>query len=97
MSSRKGPRTSGRKKRPLSASRAPSVEGQEMSVELSDIPPHKHCLNCGVSIPPDRDTCSDKCKTEWDRMLSRKKFWNYLPLIGAAFLALLWLILMMSG
>ena len=30
-----------------------------------EIPKHRHCLNCGVSIPPDQVFCSEKCKIEY--------------------------------
>ncbi|WP_456471491.1 DUF2116 family Zn-ribbon domain-containing protein [Methanocaldococcus sp.] len=26
---------------------------------------HRHCLNCGISIPPDQVFCSEKCKLEY--------------------------------
>ncbi|WP_017980984.1 DUF2116 family Zn-ribbon domain-containing protein [Methanocaldococcus villosus] len=29
------------------------------------IEPHRHCLNCGISIPPDKVFCSDKCRIEY--------------------------------
>ncbi len=32
---------------------------------------HKHCLNCGISIPPDETFCSPKCMEEY--MRKRKK------------------------
>ncbi|WP_292461089.1 DUF2116 family Zn-ribbon domain-containing protein [Methanothermococcus sp.] len=32
---------------------------------------HKHCLNCGISIPPDEIFCSEKCKEEY--LKKRKK------------------------
>jgi len=32
---------------------------------------HKHCINCGISIPPDEVFCSEKCREEY--MKKRKK------------------------
>jgi predicted nucleic acid-binding Zn ribbon protein len=26
---------------------------------------HKHCINCGISIPPNETFCSEKCKEEY--------------------------------
>lgn len=60
------------------------------------VPKHKHCFNCGVSVSPDRDLCSDKCQADWDRMVKRKKYWTYLPLIGVVVLILLYILLNMG-
>jgi predicted nucleic acid-binding Zn ribbon protein len=32
---------------------------------------HKHCINCGISIPPNEIFCSEKCKEEY--LKKRKK------------------------
>ncbi|ABR55268.1 conserved hypothetical protein [Methanococcus vannielii SB] len=32
---------------------------------------HKHCINCGLSIPPEESLCSEKCKEEFIK--KRKK------------------------
>jgi predicted nucleic acid-binding Zn ribbon protein len=32
---------------------------------------HKHCINCGISIPPEEVFCSEKCREEY--MKKRKK------------------------
>ena len=32
---------------------------------------HKHCLNCGISIPPEETFCSERCKDEYVK--KRKK------------------------
>ncbi|HIP17166.1 MAG TPA: DUF2116 family Zn-ribbon domain-containing protein [Methanothermococcus okinawensis] len=32
---------------------------------------HRHCLNCGISIPPEETFCSEKCKDEYIK--KRKK------------------------
>jgi len=37
------------------------------------VEPHKHCLNCGISIPPDENFCSEKCKEEWINAIKRRK------------------------
>jgi predicted nucleic acid-binding Zn ribbon protein len=93
MSTSKGPRKSTKKKRPLSiAKKEPEDTGGDTPIVMV----HKHCLNCGISISPDSETCSVKCQEEWDRMLKRKKFWNYLPFLGAAFLLVLYIIFSMA-
>jgi len=28
---------------------------------------HRHCLNCGISIPPDETFCSERCREEYIR------------------------------
>jgi len=61
------------------------------------IPKHKHCLNCGVSIPADRETCSESCRLEWEKMLKRKKLWTYLPIIGTALLILFWILVLANS
>jgi len=32
---------------------------------------HRHCLNCGISIPSEETFCSEKCKDEYVK--KRKK------------------------
>ncbi|MBW9221976.1 DUF2116 family Zn-ribbon domain-containing protein [Methanothermococcus sp. SCGC AD-155-C09] len=32
---------------------------------------HRHCLNCGISIPPEETFCSERCKDEYVK--KRKK------------------------
>jgi len=32
---------------------------------------HRHCLNCGISIPPDETFCSEKCKDEYIKKRKR--------------------------
>ena len=32
---------------------------------------HRHCLNCGISIPPEETFCSERCKDEYIK--KRKK------------------------
>lgn len=86
----KPPKRSGKKKKPVPVRRAAS--GEE-GVAPSITPPHKHCFNCGVSIPVERDICSDRCQAEWDRMLKRKKLMTYLPFIGIALLLLFYVLI----
>lgn len=93
MCAKKSPKKSSKKKRALVNKRSMEDEGDYGP----DIPSHKHCVNCGVSIDPDKETCSDRCQVEWDKMIKRKKFWNYLPIIGALFLALIWVMLLVSS
>jgi predicted nucleic acid-binding Zn ribbon protein len=93
MGSKKGPKKGAKKKRPIIATTSRNPLPEDTTAGMVS---HKHCLNCGVSIFPDRETCSEKCQTEWDKMVKRKKFWNYLPLIGALFLAFIWLIMLLS-
>lgn len=56
------------------------------------IPEHKHCNNCSVSIPPDREYCSDPCRTQFEKMVKRKKQIMWLPFIGAILLVLFMLL-----
>jgi len=67
------------------------LEIEKLREEIKNIPPHKHCVNCGISIPPDKDFCSTKCEEEWNRMVKKKKnityFW--LLLMGILLLILL--------
>lgn len=94
MAQKKGPKGGAKKKKPITLkSGVVNEEGRT----VVDMAPHKHCLNCGVSIPEDSETCSDKCKAEWDKIVSRKKFWAYLPFLGAGFLLLLWMIFSLAG
>ena len=37
------------------------------------VEPHKHCLNCGISIPPDQNFCSEKCKEEWMAAIRKRR------------------------
>ncbi len=59
-----------------------------------NIVPHKHCLNCGIAIPPDKTFCSQKCEEEWNNMVKRKKRFTY---IWLGFLLLLLLFLVIGG
>jgi predicted nucleic acid-binding Zn ribbon protein len=90
---KKSPKGAGPKmKRPIAGSaKAPPTE----AIMAQLVPKHKHCFNCGVSVPPDKDLCSDRCQTEWDRMVKRKKYWTYLPLLGVVFLILIYIIMNM--
>ena len=68
------------------------VEG--LKRERGNIVPHKHCLNCGIAIPPDKTFCSKKCEEQWNAMVKRKKRFTY---IWLGFLLILMLILIASG
>ena len=91
MTQKKAPKSRvGKKKKPIVRSRADEEE-EETSPSISSsskFPRHKHCNNCGVSISPDSETCSTECQAQWEKMLSRKKFWTYLPIIASALLIL---------
>ena len=93
MVQKKGPKSSTKKKRPLQQKKG---DHEDIRSYEANVQSHKHCFNCGISIQPDKDTCSESCQVEWDKLLKKKKFWNYLPLLGAAFLALLWLIMSLA-
>ena len=58
---------------------------------------HKHCFNCGISVPANKDICSDKCQAEWDKMMKRKKLMTYLPFIGIILLIAFYMIVYASG
>ncbi|ADD08704.1 DUF2116 family Zn-ribbon domain-containing protein [Candidatus Aciduliprofundum boonei] len=61
--------------------------------EIHELTPHKHCLNCGIAIPPDKTFCSKKCEDEWNNMVKKKKRFTYIWLL---FLGILLIILMFS-
>ena len=69
------------------------LEIDALKKEIHEIPPHKHCLNCGVAIPPDKTFCSKKCEDEWNNMVKRKKKFTYIWLL---FLGILVIILMFT-
>ncbi len=69
------------------------MEIDALKKEVHEIPPHKHCLNCGVAIPPDKTFCSKKCEDEWNNMVKRKKKFTYIWLL---FLGILVIILMFT-
>ena len=62
---------------------------------MSDIPAHKHCPVCGISIPPDEDFCSKKCERAWeDAMKKRKKSAMVLWIITGVLVAVgVWMML----
>jgi len=89
---KKNPKKKGWAKRPIDG---PEPAKKDISVEATHFPPHKHCLNCGLSIPPGKETCSGACKEQWEKMLKRKKYWTYLPIIGFVLLMLFYLLIML--
>ena len=70
------------------------LEINRLKSERNKIPPHKHCLNCGIAIPPDKTFCSKKCEDEWNAMIKKKKMNTY---IWMALLAILLIILVVSA
>ena len=40
---------------------------------MSDIPPHRHCPVCGISIPPEEEFCSKKCERAWQEAMRKRK------------------------
>ncbi len=84
----------GKKKRQIARPPSDRVEENTSTSHTlsSKVPKHKHCNNCGVSIAPEKETCSEECQVRWDKMLSRKKFWTYLPIIGTILIVLFWIL-----
>ncbi len=70
------------------------LEIDRLKSRMDKIPPHKHCLNCGIAIPPDKTFCSKKCENEWNAMIRKKKMNLY---IWMAMLAILLIILVASS
>ncbi|MGA1822848.1 MAG: DUF2116 family Zn-ribbon domain-containing protein [Thermoplasmatota archaeon] len=66
---------------------------EEPEEKFKPIPEHKHCNNCGLSIPPDREFCSTTCRTTFEKMVKRKKQIMWLPFIGAILLILFMLLI----
>ncbi len=62
---------------------------------MSDIPPHKHCPVCGISIPPDQEFCSRKCEKVWEDAMRKKKKSAYLlwALMGILVAVGVWMVL----
>lgn len=59
------------------------------------IEPHKHCINCGISVPPNENFCSDKCKDEWIKIIKkRKRIILYQSIIISIFIVLIILLRM---
>jgi predicted nucleic acid-binding Zn ribbon protein len=57
------------------------------------IPKHKHCLICGVSIPFDKEFCSEKCEEQYNKMVRKRKYslWIIMLIFPIMFLILLFL------
>ena len=88
---KKGPKKrSGKKKKSIKRTQPDSESDKGVG-----IPKHKHCNNCGVSVPPGEEFCSDVCRMEFDRMVKRKRKWMWLPFVITA--ALILLIIMLGG
>ncbi len=56
---------------------------------MSEIPPHKHCPVCGISIPPDQEFCSKACEEKWNLMMRQKKKSIYLMWVLVAILVVI--------
>ncbi len=57
------------------------LEVDKLKKSRNDIPPHRHCLNCGIAIPPEKTFCSKKCEDEWNAMLKRKRVTMYVWMV----------------
>ncbi len=66
------------------------LDVERLKKKKDKIPPHRHCLNCGIAIPPDKTFCSKKCENEWNAILRKKKINMYVWMI---FLVILLVIL----
>ncbi|MDG6225835.1 MAG: DUF2116 family Zn-ribbon domain-containing protein [Candidatus Thermoplasmatota archaeon] len=85
----KGPR----KKRPIPRKAEP-VPNDSPSAPAAL---HKHCNSCGLSIPPDAEYCSDNCRTNFERMVKRKKQLMWLPYIGIILMVLFYILVIRAG
>jgi len=59
--------------------------------------PHRHCNNCGLSVRPDTEYCSDECQTKFEKMIKRKKQMMYLPYIGIILIILFYILIYTQG
>jgi len=60
------------------------------------IPQHKHCQVCGKAIRSKETMCSDGCKAEWDKTISKKKLW-LVAYIAAAMVMVVVIMLSLGG
>ena len=70
------------------------MEMDWLKSEIEEIKPHKHCMNCGIAIPPDKTFCSKKCEDEWNFMLKKKK---RMMIVNIVFIFILVFLLMVAG
>lgn len=58
---------------------------------VETIPKHKHCAVCGISIPANREFCSEKCSNEYERTLKKRKYsiWIMMLIFPATLLLLM--------
>ncbi|WP_423793059.1 DUF2116 family Zn-ribbon domain-containing protein [Methanocaldococcus indicus] len=56
---------------------------------------HRHCLNCGISIPPDQLFCSEKCRLEYIKRRKRMMRLNYM-FLGIAILIIIYYVISVS-
>ncbi len=62
---------------------------------MEKIPQHSHCQICGKAIPFGETICSDKCKTEYDDFLKKRRRYMYLMYGTLAVLLVLLLVMYM--
>ncbi|HID17417.1 TPA: DUF2116 family Zn-ribbon domain-containing protein [Candidatus Bathyarchaeota archaeon] len=57
------------------------------------MPKHKHCAVCGISIPANREFCSEKCSEDYDKALKKRKYsmWIMMLVFPASLLLLMFL------
>ena len=68
-----------------------------MEPEISQtVGKHKHCVNCGISVRPDQEYCSDSCKNTFEKMVKRKKQWMWLPYIAIILVLLFYFLIVMN-
>jgi len=44
------------------------------------IVPHRHCKECGISVRPDKEFCSVKCKETYENRVKKGQRMNYILL-----------------
>jgi len=64
---------------------------KKFKIEEAPIPKHKHCMICGVSIPIDKEFCSEKCEEQYNKMVKKRKYslWIMMLIFPAMLLILL--------
>jgi predicted nucleic acid-binding Zn ribbon protein len=92
MATRKGDPKGPRKKAPIKKEK----KNREDPVPEtgSSVRKHKHCVNCGLSVDPAEEYCSDACKSSFEKMVKKKKQMMWLPYIGIALLILFYILIM---
>jgi predicted nucleic acid-binding Zn ribbon protein len=54
----------------------PKRKGKEIAV-----PRHSHCLVCGVALPENATLCSEKCRSDYENMIRRQKYFRLATLL----------------